>query len=229
MTFITTFNDSKLVIGNGKSGTGLSTGAESKNETIIIPKFIGESQVKILNKFAFQNYANIIRVIIEADLETISCYCFHGCLNMYSINIPSSLITIENNAFDDCYKLEKVVFDGPSSLKKIGMGAFNTCERLSEIYIPSSVKEIEHSVLTEISVNLTVYYCGKNPFSNVNFFDSNKEVKIIVPKGGVKTFSGRPTTYGVTACNVFDIRHQTCNNKKRCSLSYIQIILLCLA
>ena len=140
---------------------------------------------------------------------------------MLSINIPATTKTIENNAFDDCYALEKVVFESPSSLTKIGMGAFNTCKNLSVISIPSTVKEIENYVFTEIEAALTVYYCGKHSFDDKTLFTSNQIVQIIVPRGGVKTVGGRATTFGITECRTSDIRRKTCFNKRQPLLNLI--------
>ena len=57
-----------------------------------------------------------------------------------SINIPSSIIEIEDNAFNGCSRLYRVILH--DNLKRIGNQAFFSCSSLREISIPSTVDEI---------------------------------------------------------------------------------------
>ena len=59
--------------------------------------------------------------------------------------IPASVTEIAKGAFWDCKKLERVIFEENSQLKKIGSGAFWKCKKLWEINIPASVTEIANS------------------------------------------------------------------------------------
>ena len=75
---------------------------------------------------------------------------FSGCTSLETIALPSSLKSIGTNAFYNCESLIGTD-DGengmviPDGVTTIGAGAFILCSSLTEIHIPSSVKDIKYS------------------------------------------------------------------------------------
>ena len=200
-----------ISIGNGTS-TGLVNGKSDPTENLEIPEKINFKNVLVISSYAFQYYRNLKSVLIRAKIETLGTFCFHYCTNLLSINIPSSVKRIENNAFDDCYLLNDVTFESPSSLKIIKKMVFNTCNNLTKIFIPSSVKEIEYEAFSDSSCTVNIYYCGKRTFEGS--IRANQSAKIIVPFGGVKTFGGRATTEEPLMCPEYRRACTRCSNRR---------------
>ncbi|KAK8846462.1 hypothetical protein M9Y10_020484 [Tritrichomonas musculus] len=65
------------------------------------------------------------------------------------IVIPSFIKKVGNYAFFNCTKLTEVIFEGPSLLEEIGIGAFSGCASLKIILIPESVKVINKYAFSE--------------------------------------------------------------------------------
>ena len=65
---------------------------------------------------------------------------FKGSLTLVAVYIGSNCTRIEDNAFTDCYNLQRVQIDG--GIKSIGELAFFGCQALKLIYIPASVETI---------------------------------------------------------------------------------------
>ncbi len=65
---------------------------------------------------------------------------FKGSLTIESIYIGKNCTQIVDNAFTDCYNLQRVQIDG--GIRSIGELAFFGCQALKLIYIPSSVVKI---------------------------------------------------------------------------------------
>ncbi|MBQ3497913.1 MAG: leucine-rich repeat domain-containing protein [Clostridia bacterium] len=65
---------------------------------------------------------------------------FKGSLTIVSVYIGTNCAEIADNAFTDCYNLQRVQIDG--GVRSIGELAFFGCQALKLIYIPSCVEKI---------------------------------------------------------------------------------------
>ena len=90
-----------------------------------------------------------------------------------NVNISTTVTEITDEAFNNCYKLEKIII--PNGVKKIGMGAFASCSKLKTLNLPDSVEDI-----------------GEVAFESCNSLE-----KIILPKNlkgiGYRMLEGLPS------------------------------------
>ena len=66
-----------------------------------------------------------------------------------SVTIPASVKSIEKYAFDECKKLERVIFEEGSELGAICEAAFKDCENLREFTLPESVVLVSDYAFSE--------------------------------------------------------------------------------
>lgn len=127
--------------------------------------------VTSIGKYAFYdvgNYNAVLTVSIANSVTEIKDYAFKYCRYLESISIPGSVVNIGKSAFDECYKLKKVILN--NGLKIIGDNAWSYCRDLESITIPQSVISIGHvpfsmcESLKSISVasGNEVYYAKNN-------------------------------------------------------------------
>ena len=73
--------------------------------------------------------------------EAICKDCYRG-KDMERVFIPKSVREIQEGAFFECEKLQEVVFEEESMLKKIGKLAFWNCISLKKINLPEELELI---------------------------------------------------------------------------------------
>ena len=95
----------------------------------------------------------------SSDLKTIISVPTNLECNVF--NVPSGVLYIDTGAFENCTKIESVVFS--SDLKTIGARAFYGCTAIEEINIPSSISSIGTNAFTGCSSLVSVYFNHKNP------------------------------------------------------------------
>ena len=85
------------------------------------------------------------KVVIPKSVETIWAYAFKGCRSLKEVVFEegSRLTTIEENAFNDCSRLEKINF--PEKLERIDMFAFSQT-KLENVELPASLRKIGQGV-----------------------------------------------------------------------------------
>ena len=134
-----------------------------------------------------KNKNTVIRVpsLIEGDytlpssITKIGESAFYSCKSLKEIEILEGVKEIGNEAFRNCYALEKVTI--PGSVTKIGDEAFDSCESLKEIEIPEGVKEIGKQAfeycdaLEKVTISGSVTKIGNNAFRDCY---SLKEIEI---------------------------------------------------
>ncbi len=113
--------------------------------------------------------SDIINVIIEDGVTSISAGSFYDCTNLTNIKIPDSITTIGAAAFGYCESLTSITIPDsvsnidiftfyyctsltniaiPNSITTIGANAFGYCERLTNIIIPDKVTLIDYGTFT---------------------------------------------------------------------------------
>ncbi len=105
-----------------------------------------------------------------------------------TVEVPEGVIGIEDNAFEKCTKLEKVVL--PDGVTSIGSSAFSGCTKLKEITIPDSVNSIgmfafnECKNLTAVRLPASLTY-----ISSCLFGDCVKLSSVTIPPAVTKIYS----------------------------------------
>lgn len=125
-------------------------------ESVILP-----NSVTFIVTQSFYGCENLKEVRLSDEIKEIAASAFAGCINLESITtdkietktgytgkgtfvLPDKLETIGADAFRGNTSLKRVDMNTIfPKLKTIGSGAFSNCENLSEIFIPSSVDNLE--------------------------------------------------------------------------------------
>ena len=81
--------------------------------------------------------SNINNIYFEKNskITTISRLAFNNIFNIKSINIPCSVTTIENDAFNDCSQLEKIILDSDNFLTLGSNNGLITNNKNTVIYV----------------------------------------------------------------------------------------------
>ncbi|HHU55275.1 MAG TPA: leucine-rich repeat domain-containing protein, partial [Acholeplasmataceae bacterium] len=113
---------------------GMHCFAKSNLKIINIP-----SEVKILEKYSFENCENLSEVVLGKSIEVIEEKCFSKCVNLASIKIPKSVMKLEWGCFESCASLKNILFEDESNLKIIEHDAFSNCDSLEIVNLPGSL------------------------------------------------------------------------------------------
>jgi len=88
---------------------------------------------------------NNLKQIVMPAVKRIKESAFWGIRLLSSVELPE-IVEIGNNAFTNCYNMEKVVFG--SELEKIGDNAFRNCYNLKEVALGPNLEEIGGSAFS---------------------------------------------------------------------------------
>ena len=107
--------------------------------------------------------------------------------NVVTVNMQEGVEEIGNNAFYECTKITNIYI--PNSVKKIGDYSFRNL-KISEIVIPENVESIGNNAFYSGSSTLkTITILGRVPFTIAsNSFSKISGMKIYVPKGTSEAF-----------------------------------------
>lgn len=108
---------------------------EGEEERVVIP----EGVIKI-GVWAFRNNQKIRTVTLPASLREIDSGAF-SYSSLEAISIPEGVSVIDCDTFQYCKKLTTVRL--PDNLRAIQSGAFSGCTALSEIELPSALREVD--------------------------------------------------------------------------------------
>jgi hypothetical protein len=149
----------------------------AKNTTVMFasPGVAGElslpSNITEIAPSVFSNNANLTRVILPAELQTIGYGAFQNCAALQSLSWPSTAAnpTLGSNAFSRCTALTSI--DLPSALTSIESSTFSGCGALTAITLPSSLERIdggafESAGLATLTLPATVETIGEYAFGN---------------------------------------------------------------
>ncbi len=107
---------------------------KAKNcEKIIIPAGVNE-----IEKEAFA-FCPASQITIPQGVKKISSFAFYSS-GITELVLPDGIEEIEDNAFGECYSLEKVYI--PSSCKRIGEAAFKNCNILKEVTLEEGLESL---------------------------------------------------------------------------------------
>lgn len=152
-----------------KQVTAISSSAFKDNTTIkniILPKniaFIGENAFSGCTNLQYNTYGNATYLgtlnndyaafikMTDTTLEAIEInqktrVIYDDALRnskLKTIIIPASVMQLGKTVFSNCKQLTEIIFEENSKLNSIGQYVFSTCTGLSEIKLPSSLKDIK--------------------------------------------------------------------------------------
>ncbi|EAY18250.1 Leucine Rich Repeat family protein [Trichomonas vaginalis G3] len=121
-----------FLIMNKQNTTVIQHIGPNSNIQISIP-----STVTTIGQNAFRDKTNLIEISFQPDsqLEVINEYAFFNCISMVFTRLPQTVKTIEGSAFFQCYKLQSISFP---ILTSIGKNAFQNCIGLTSADIQLS-------------------------------------------------------------------------------------------
>ena len=101
---------------------------------------------------------------------------------------------VGKNWFDGCYRLSNITL--PSTIKNIQEYAFKNCTALAEIELPASVEDIATDAFLGCTALKTIVVRGDEPATvHSQAIPKNEGLKIYVPKGKVNTYKSRWIDY----------------------------------
>ena len=130
-------------------------------------KFDEYSDHIVLTQYTGKNAEVFIPDTIKGKPVTEFGTIFKGNMNIVSLYIGKNCKEIVDNAFTDCYSLQRVQID--AGIKSIGKLAFYRCQALKLIYIPACVVRIEDDAF-KYCTDLIIY---GDPGSEAERFASN--------------------------------------------------------
>ena len=156
----------------------------AKNKTIkklIVPK-LGANDPPSAAKATVGNWQNYT-ALESIDLNTsiapnteIPKQCFYQCYNLKNVKIMSTnIVTIGEQAFLNCYRLEKITL--PYGLKTVKNGAFYNCF-LKNINLPQTLEIIEQDafrnnpMVRTLKIPASVKYIGTEAFAGMPELDN---------------------------------------------------------
>lgn len=142
-----------------------------------LPDTHGNSTIKTLTlskattdieKYAFNRYVSLERVMLPFGLRTIGEGAFNSCLKLDHIAFPPFLEAIGRGAFWDCQAISSIYL--PDSVKYIGERAFDGCISMETVRLPKGLKRIESGTfagcqsLASIELPEGLHYIGTDAF-----------------------------------------------------------------
>ena len=154
--------------------------------------FTEGSQLKNIQRFAFQKCASLQEVILPEGVETIAYAAFDLCTSMKKVVMPNTVKSLGAYAFASAYSMESIKFSDalteiiewvcteghslkevhlPANLVRIDHTAFYNNYNLHNIDFPSSLKEIDYEAfrycaLDSVKLPINLQWLGTDAFSN---------------------------------------------------------------
>ena len=164
--------------------------------------FAEGSQLKTIEKYAFQQCRLLQEVALPAQLETIGMAAFEYCEMMKHVTMGDAVTYIEGYGFGSNYLLEDIRFSDaieeirpnmctesraltqvhlPANLKRIDCYAFYNSKSLKEIEFPSLLTEIHleafrYSAIEKVELPINLQILGQEAFS-----DNSNLKEIVMP------------------------------------------------
>ena len=100
--------------------------------------------------------------------------------------IPKTVVRIGSSAFEKS-KLSEIEI--PEGVAEIGVWAFSSCDKLSDIYLPKTLKKIEMYAFCWLTLKSITCLAPEVPFANHQSFDVNSDCVLNVAKGMKNEFA----------------------------------------
>lgn len=148
------------------------------------------SKVTSIGKAVFENCANLRKITIPDNFETITESLFRGCENLDSVVFgdESKLLSISDGAFSGCKALKRIKL--PKSVVEIGNYAFSGCSSMKAISVPTVLTLGNHAFenceeATTITLSAKLTRIGDNCFNGCSLVKSLVIPKSVTSMGGL--------------------------------------------
>lgn len=127
-------------------------------------------QIVSIGEYAFDGCTALAKAVLPAGLRKIGPEAFSYCSALTQIDIPKGVTLVDQIAFYYCGNLKRFVY--PDGVTTVHQDTFTECKKLEYIYIPEGVFTIWSafqgcSSLTEITIPSTVrQFINKPGFSH---------------------------------------------------------------
>lgn len=166
----------KINIGNGITKIPVDAFGENKNlEDISFPN--------TLEEICDGNFysSKITQIVFPQSLKKIGQSCFSSSA-LISLEIPDSVLEIGSSSFSNLSSLKKVIFH--EGLETISPVAFNECPLITELALPSTLKNMQYSFQGSSLESLEMGGEGTTFSSNGSERISNISAKSMTIRGG---------------------------------------------
>ena len=113
-----------------------------------VETFMNCTNLKTIDNGRYTNFS--VRMFRNSGLTTLTYFadripdnCFENCKDLTNVEIVNNLVYVGAKAFNNCGKLEKVVFSQNAGSEFIYEKAFNNCTALEEVILPNSATHYE--------------------------------------------------------------------------------------
>lgn len=103
-----------------------------------LSKIIVPDSVEYIEVGAFQNCANLEAVVLSENLSILSDFLFSSS-GIKNITVPKAVTKIGEYAFQSCRNLESIHI--PASVHTIKVGAFRGCDTLTDVYFDGTIED----------------------------------------------------------------------------------------
>ena len=215
------------IVGDGNypvsGGEIVETGAIDKSTSgeLAIPSSLEGFPVRVIGPWAFAYCRNLTKVKIPDSVVTIEDCAFASCSGMESVEFGAHVATVGGGAFLYCTALKEVAL--PESVATMGASAFGGCESLTKLRVENNFSSGCHIVMGYriggMMFNLVSNGIDMDPLwdctalssielgANVTSvcldgFGKGPNLRSVICRGMLPTFSGENTSYGRTTCYV---------------------------
>jgi hypothetical protein len=154
--------------------------------TITIP-----SSVTSIGWSAFA-HSTITSITIPPSVSYLDEQIFDGCTKLIKVVIEAALTAIPQGTFADCSALTSVNI--PSTVTHIGISAFSQCSSLNSILLPSAVSSIDMTAFNGCTGLTSIYSNNPVPPQTQSSFEGVDKANCIlhVPFGSAEVYAAAP-------------------------------------
>ena len=150
------YADEVLTITLSEGITSLGTNAFM--DLMFLPEVTIPATVKTIHKRAFENCRSLASVTFapNSQLQIIDHWAFYECINLKALEIPEGVTTIGNGAFYGCAYLDSIVL--PASMMSIADNGFAQCTKLSAMTVHAvTPPEVDNKTFENVRRSIPVY------------------------------------------------------------------------
>ncbi len=166
-----------VTVPEGVSAIGTGAFFRSRAKQVVLP-----SSVAAIEKLAFQDCTELVKLELPENLQSIGEGAFKGCRSLKYMDIPKSVTEIGSGAFEDCCSLVRTNI--PKGLKAVAANTYRNCSSLVHMAVPEGVESIGDSAFDGCRALETVKLpCEMAEIGKKAFYYCYLIKKISIPRG----------------------------------------------